>query len=309
MKDYIINDFLVLKLENGFTNIYINGKHIYCCRFLICMAVDTLKRTFEEELNNKSWEYIEQNFDIISLTDDIQMGLKYEIDPKSEFWAHCSNLEAWYENEYDVELTDYLFLSKHEWGYSNGIIYILRNLANLGDVMAKKKLREYRIEQFKKYRALPNLWSLAVQVLSDNDKLQSQLFKLLINEKFFVDLAEHEFSILLKLIKHLKSLDFELDGASNGFFILEELLNLSEKVLDTEELFNSIDSVPILSDREESYLFKWLLDDLIYNHLSTYDKDLNKRFILILIRTMKKMNIDDSDLADFFNNVIGGVGY
>jgi hypothetical protein len=58
MKEYINNDFLILKLENGFTNIYINGKHIYYRRFLIYIAVDVLKDNFEEELDKYSWEYI-----------------------------------------------------------------------------------------------------------------------------------------------------------------------------------------------------------------------------------------------------------
>jgi len=49
----------------------------------------------------------------ISSIDDTTSGLdhslerepyKFEIPPEVEFWGHCSNLQVWYEHEYDTRL-------------------------------------------------------------------------------------------------------------------------------------------------------------------------------------------------------------
>ena len=29
---------------------------------------------------------------------------EHEIPPETEFWGHCSNLQAWYENKYDTNI-------------------------------------------------------------------------------------------------------------------------------------------------------------------------------------------------------------
>ncbi|TFF88075.1 MAG: leucine-rich repeat domain-containing protein, partial [Promethearchaeota archaeon] len=54
-----------------------------------------------------------------------------ELHPETEFWGHCSNLQAWAENDYDSHLLD-----------SKLAFPLLKQLAKLGDPIAKQKIAE-----------------------------------------------------------------------------------------------------------------------------------------------------------------------
>lgn len=298
MKEYIINDFINLKLENGFTKIYIDGKCIYWCRYLIYIAVDKLKNIFKEELNKFSWEYIEQNFDIVGFLDDRQLGTNFEIDPELEFWAHCSNLQGWCENLYDLELVNYLFLNKRGWGYGDGVNFILKHLAKAGDDSAIKKLREYKVNQFtlylRKHRIFPSLWSLSVQLLSGHMHLDNCLYILFIDEANFVDLLEKDLGAILKLMNNLEKI-LNVDIWEDLWIFYELMLG----ILDREDVLISIDNIQLLS-QEESYRFKCLLEHLI-NDLFDSDEDIIQKSIPILIRALEKIDIEQLDFDDLFN--------
>jgi hypothetical protein len=53
------------------------------------------------------------------------------VDDHSRFWAHCSNLQVWVENDYDTCLL-----------HSNISFPLLKELQNLGDRIAKKVFKE-----------------------------------------------------------------------------------------------------------------------------------------------------------------------
>lgn len=53
------------------------------------------------------------------------------IDPLTEFWAHCSNMEVWAEHDYDSRLL-----------HSNLSFPLLKKLTELGDPIAKKRFKE-----------------------------------------------------------------------------------------------------------------------------------------------------------------------
>ncbi|MHA1291842.1 MAG: leucine-rich repeat domain-containing protein [Promethearchaeota archaeon] len=53
------------------------------------------------------------------------------ISPETEFWGHCSNLQAWYEYGYDTRLL-----------HSNLAFPLLEKLVNVGDPSAKKVFKE-----------------------------------------------------------------------------------------------------------------------------------------------------------------------
>jgi hypothetical protein len=54
-----------------------------------------------------------------------------DIDPESEFWGHCSNLQSWYENGYDTRLL-----------HSNLSFPLLFRLKIAGDPLAKRVFNE-----------------------------------------------------------------------------------------------------------------------------------------------------------------------
>ena len=136
--EYKINDHIALRLEDRLTNIYINGKLFRQCKYLL----------LEISSNGKK---IARNIDSI---DEAQEKLKYSehlywenkslIPPETEFWAHCSNIQAWVENDYDTRIL-----------HSNLAFPLLRELAKAGDPIARKG---FKIEIIKRIESsYPNV--------------------------------------------------------------------------------------------------------------------------------------------------------
>lgn len=91
MQEYQVNDHIILKLYGRETVIFINGERVNQCKFL---------------LFNIPVKEIEKYDDIQSIDElESKYGRRSEgknvIDPKTEFWGHCSNIQAWVENNYD----------------------------------------------------------------------------------------------------------------------------------------------------------------------------------------------------------------
>jgi hypothetical protein len=59
------------------------------------------------------------------------------ITPEQEFWGHCSNLQAWYEHDYDTRLL-----------HSNLAFPLLKALVDAGDTKAKTMLKTEIAERF-----------------------------------------------------------------------------------------------------------------------------------------------------------------
>ncbi len=59
------------------------------------------------------------------------------IDPKTEFWAHCSNLQVWYEYNYNSKLL-----------HRNLAFPLLKRLTEIGDPKAKKVFKEEIAKRF-----------------------------------------------------------------------------------------------------------------------------------------------------------------
>lgn len=123
MKEFIINDFIVVKLENYRTNIYIKGQLFYqCVRLLVNIKKNDVKG--HDELS--SIDEIAENFRLES-----SAQFKYEISPETEFWGLCSNLQAWAENNYDTNLL-----------HMSIAFPLLERLNRIGDPIAKSVFKE-----------------------------------------------------------------------------------------------------------------------------------------------------------------------
>jgi transcription elongation factor Elf1 len=89
-----INKFITLKLEDEETNIYVNGQRFNQCKYLFLQFdkkqsdLDTINSIDEAE--SQFSKKMEHDHDIIT--------------PEQEFWGHCSNLQAWVENDYDTRV-------------------------------------------------------------------------------------------------------------------------------------------------------------------------------------------------------------
>ena len=122
MNKFRISKFLSLKLEDEMTNIYINDKKFIQCKYLL------LRRRFDEIEDLSEIKSVDEMSDFLNRS--LEVG-DYRIPPKMEFWGHCSNLQVWYESNYDTRLI-----------HSNLAFPLLKELSNVGDQIALKVFKE-----------------------------------------------------------------------------------------------------------------------------------------------------------------------
>ena len=129
-KEFKVNEFLTLKLENGETNIHVNGKLFRQCKFLLLnIPVNEIKSFDEIESIDEAAEKLDRSME--------RNRNKIYIPPETEFWGHCSNLQAWVENNYDTRLL-----------HRNLAFPLLKKLADVGDPDARKVFKEEIARRF-----------------------------------------------------------------------------------------------------------------------------------------------------------------
>lgn len=126
-KRFKINPYLELRLirkrsNNDRTMIYVDGEQFMQCKYLLL--------NIPEDEVEKTWDIknIDEAAEIYSHDHELK---KVSIDPETEFFGHCSNLQAWAENDYNTNLL-----------HRNLAFPLLKELAEAGDPKAKKRFRE-----------------------------------------------------------------------------------------------------------------------------------------------------------------------
>jgi len=117
-----INNHLFLRLENNKTNIYVGGRLFRQCKYLLldiskCKSTELKKFDSIDEAEAQLNRSMEDDHSIIS--------------SETEFWGHCSNLQAWYESDYDTRIL-----------HRNLAFPLLRELAKEGDILARKVFKQ-----------------------------------------------------------------------------------------------------------------------------------------------------------------------
>ncbi|MFX0006434.1 MAG: leucine-rich repeat domain-containing protein [Promethearchaeota archaeon] len=131
MKEFRVNQYIILRLENGKTIIYVGGKLFDQCKYLL---LDIPIKNYEalEDLESID-EAAEKLSDVMEGGINKPFNIPFEV----EFWGHCSNLQVWYENNYNTSLL-----------HRSLAFPLLKKLADLGDPFAKIKLKEEIIKRF-----------------------------------------------------------------------------------------------------------------------------------------------------------------
>jgi len=140
MKEFKINEFITLKLENNETIIYVKSKKFrQCLRLVLQIPKNDLEKFDQIDSIDEATEVYKHLYKnlIIPSTNTIEEELPFSILPEQEFQAHCSNLQAWVENEYDTRLL-----------HSNLSFPLLKELTEIGDPLAKKVFKNEIIERF-----------------------------------------------------------------------------------------------------------------------------------------------------------------
>lgn len=175
IEEFKISDFLKVVLEdNGKSMIYLDNKPFSICKHLFIINPQNDKKVNEIE----SIDDLKQNYE----NSEHIKPKDLNITRKDLFWGHCSNLQMWFENDYDTRLID-----------SRLAFPILRRLVELGD---KKALRVYKDE-------------IVYRLENGNDSTTSFLLehlKSFVNKKEFFDKEEREvlINILLEMKKKVK---------------------------------------------------------------------------------------------------------
>lgn len=141
--EFEISQYIMLKLENKRTVIYVNHT-----RFLNCMrlTLNIQKSNVEmyDEINSideaadLQQKYLYKNKIVEGPNARVLRDEIHDITPEQEFWGHCSNIQAWVEHDYDTRLLK-----------SNLSFPLLKKLTEVGDPSARKVFKKeitFRIE-------------------------------------------------------------------------------------------------------------------------------------------------------------------
>ena len=124
-KEFVINEYLKLRLEDRMTVIYVKNRPFRQCMYLL-LNIDTNRIRQYDEI-----ESIDQAAELLDGSmERVPMGQR-TIAPEEEFRGHCSNLQAWAENDYDTRIL-----------HRNLAFPLLRRLTEVGDPLAKKRFKD-----------------------------------------------------------------------------------------------------------------------------------------------------------------------
>jgi hypothetical protein len=150
--EFRINKYITLKLEKKEDNskrrqtvIYVNGGRFDQCKFLFMeispdkinsgevgklKSVDKAADKLGRDLEPRVTEYSEEWEEYIDMLNRI-------LPDQTEFWGHCSNLQAWAEHDYNTNLL-----------HSNLAFPLLRELSEAGDPKARKVYHEEVVKRY-----------------------------------------------------------------------------------------------------------------------------------------------------------------
>jgi len=118
-KEFKVNEFISLKLEDKDTIIYVKGKRFIQCKFLLLnISTDQVQSFDDIESIDEAAERLDKSLE--------RRKKNMKIPPETEFWGHCSNLQAWCEYNYNTRLL-----------HSNIAFPLLKKLTESGDQLAK----------------------------------------------------------------------------------------------------------------------------------------------------------------------------
>ncbi len=283
-----INDYITLKLEHSKTNIYVKGKKFNQCKYLL---LNVSKSRFREYDAIKS---IDEAAERLSRSmEGSGGGGRCGITPQTEFWGHCSNIQAWAENKYDTRLL-----------HRNLAFPLLRRLADEGDPIALRVFKEEIamrlvsghptvVQYLSKERYLNYLTGEEITSISEE---RSFLEGILRNYNYFVEkskyfrtftekapnllpnlllmsLSDKDFvNFTQRIIKHIKALSSL--KLSNAMGILLERAGNGEFYSDLSDIINLFGLEFIISRVDENLLNSFLdnPNSPLFNYLIKYDQ-------------------------------------
>ncbi|HDZ19536.1 hypothetical protein LCGC14_0961690 [marine sediment metagenome] len=238
-REFKVNEFLELKLENEKTVIYVASKPIRNCKFLLInIPINNVSDFDEIQSIDQAAENLDRSLEPLRG----RKQFKYRIPPDVEFWGHCSNLQVWYENGYNTKLL-----------HVNLAFPLLKALTKAGDDQANKVFKE----------EIANRYNSGVDSVREYLLRRGYLDYLSLDELLSLIENECDLEVLMRLRKEYPRFErresgevFRLNiGIKNGRLVkldlansrLEILPNYLLKLASLEELrisYNEIKTLP-----------------------------------------------------------------
>jgi len=183
MKEFKINQYITLKLIDGKTTIFVNGEEFKQCKYLL------LNIPVNEIRSLRDIESIDEAAGRLDSSQESQRFKTegFEIPPEVEFWAHCSNIQVWAENNYNSNIL-----------HRNIAFPLLKKLADVGDFTANKIFRE----------------EIAIRALSQHDRT----VHFLVDGRYLNNLSKAEIKNVIFQGFELKRVETLLRLFKRGYF-------------------------------------------------------------------------------------------
>lgn len=259
-REFKINQYLKLKLIKGQTVIYVDERPFHQCKYLL------LNLTIKDFKRFDHIDSIDEAFQIYNKMERNHEKDHTMIDPISEFMGHCSNLQAWYEYDYDLRIL-----------HSSLSIPLLKKLALLGDKKAIIRLKESIATRIatKNFNTIIFYLNEDYLALFSNEELEVMFEEWLDNEVNFTSMEKRR--LWYPLLKEM---------TERGIYRAKQIIK--------DEIANSLKEE---KNQEYRYLLQrdfyqlLSLDDLenLYDYIPKQDKLALRRIeSLILKATLKK---------------------
>jgi len=268
MSELKINDFITLKLEDGKTNIYVNGEEFIQCKYLL-MNIPVQDIELYDEINS-----IDEAAEKLgkSLERGNPEGFEIDIPPQVEFWGHCSNLQVWSEQNYETRFI-----------HSNLAFPLLRKLTEVGDPKANKM---FKGEIGKRFERGPDAVRQVLVLEGYMDYLsREEMWSVIPNqsEVRVLRAIERETGAEFKLRSNKMEEPNQLAFSIKGDYTMEiDFLNFKTlSALKWEKIFALLGKLPAL---------KWLY--LSHNNLKTIPNGVRR------IKSLEVLKLDHNELEE-----------
>jgi len=258
MKEFKVNNYITLRLgEDGKSNIYIKDQLFRQCKYLL-LDISIEEITSLDKI--KSIDEAAERLDHLLEGNECE----YQIPPETEFWGHCSNLQVWFENNYNTRLL-----------HTNLAFPLLKKLTEIGDIKAQKVFCEEIALRLK--NGTENTIRFLINNKYHNYLSREELFDSLLDVKEFYALAEiehyKEFEWVFGQFKRPQDI-YPNIGIQNGEIIELSLNNMGlYKIPNSIINFKSLTGLHV-SENSLTEIPKWVYDfkslqilDLSYNRL------------------------------------------
>ena len=274
MLKFTINKFLGLRLEDGKTNVYVNNELFIHCKYILLNITSDISEEFERIYSMD--EAIERLDKYVEIPEDH----KRKLFPETIFWAHCSNLQVWYENEYNTCLI-----------HSNLAFPLLKELAKAGDTLAAKVFREEVAQRF------------------ENSNMNVRQF--LLYNHYLDCLNKEELDILLKQSK--SSLIFSVttqlkDLLNSNLANFKEIKELIDIIVFIDLVYNRnliIHVLDKLDNKKRSQFARFLIFHLNYKEFISY-KIPYGRFSTYFEEVLKYIYENYPEITQFLKTIDSG---